>query len=220
MPTIQTDFILDGAILALRAAQAALRDAVDAHDNGGYATAMIIGAVAAEHLGRSKWLAHYGIKLSSGNVECDKFIKDFEHYVGNSRHQERLQQSLYSFSSNVPPGQQIIEALKANDQEKIGQFLKVVDKSRKRAGASYHELREQAQCIQPLKNCSGWSMPPTVSASEVHDFLMNVANSYGALVFFGPFSNQLIIDEMKKLNVYDLLINANGQRPAPEGKVR
>ena len=170
MPTITPAFILDGGILALQAAQSALRDAVNAHDSGSYATAMIMGAVAAEHLVRSNWLAAYAIKLNGGNVECETFIKGFERHVDNSRHQERLQQSLYGFTSNVPPGQHIVEALESNDQEKIRQFLKTGDKSRKHAGASYHALREQAQYTQPLRNSSGWRTPKGISPSDVHDF--------------------------------------------------
>jgi AbiV family abortive infection protein len=212
---ITSHFIIEGAVRAMEAAQAALRGAVKAYRDSSHATATILGAVAAEHLDRCRWLLDYAAKVGEAEIECRAFVADFDKYVG-SRHEQRLQQSLYAFTS--PQLDEIIRRLKQGDptlQEMSVQVFKQFDKMRKRAGSSYHDLREQAQYVDPLADCTGWSTPKEVKSAEVHDFLFNVANSYGALLFC-PL-NATVLAAMKKLQVDTTLIDTKGLWPPPEG---
>src|SRR5262249_24554786 len=155
------EFILEGGILAMQAAQATLRDAVKAYDTGCYATATVMGAVAAEHLARCGWLLSYALKIEDAQVECLEFTEEFAWYVNHSLHEERLQQSLYGFTellSNLPPLQELIDRCMGNYTKKERQLVNhwLIDSMKKRAGSSFHDLCEQAQYLELLKNCTGW----------------------------------------------------------------
>src|SRR5262249_38204549 len=191
--TIKAEFILEGGIQAMQAAQAALRDAVKAYDTGSYATATVMGAVAAEHLARCGWLLSYALKIEDAEVECLEFTEEFARYVDNSRHEERLQQSLDGFTellSNLPPLQELIDSCMGKNTKKERQLINnwLIDKKKNREGSSFHDLREQAQYVEVLKNSTGWSIPTSVKANEVHDFLTDVGNTYGVMLMitFNP----------------------------------
>jgi AbiV family abortive infection protein len=228
MATIKAEFILEGGILAMQAAQAALRDAVKAYDADSYATATVMGAVAAEHLVRCGWLLSYALslKIEDAEVECLEFTEEFARYVDNSRHEERLQQSLYGFTellSNLPPLQELIDSCMGNYTKKERQLINhwLIDKMKKRAGSSFHDLREQAQYLELLKNCTGWSTPMSVNANEVHAFLMDVGNSYGVMLMmtFNPTTAPAIQATAKKLGLDESLRITKGHWPSPEGEL-
>jgi AbiV family abortive infection protein len=224
MATIKAEFIIEGGILAMQAAQAALRDAVKAYDTGSYATATAMGAVAAEHLARCGWLLSYALKIEDAEVECLEFTEEFGRYVDNSRHEERLQQSLYGFSSNLPPLQELIDnffsaSLSLKEKQLLNRWL--IDKMKMRTGSSFHDLREQAQYLELLKDCTGWSTPMSVKANEVHDFLMDVGNYYSVMLMmaFNPTAPSAIQATAKKLGVDESLRITKGHWPTPEGEV-
>ncbi len=190
MPMIKSEFVIEGAIRALEAAQDAIRDAVKEYRDTRYPTATIMGAVAAEHLSRCGWLFTYAAMIGDAEIDCGSFAADFD------------------------------KGLKEGDagfEKKCAEIFKFVDKMRKRGGSSYHELREQAQYVERLDNCAGWRRPRAVKPSEVHDFLLNVANSYGALLWFGPFKNPNVLAAAKNLGVDQALIDTNGLWPPREG---
>src|SRR5262245_37181584 len=105
--TVTGDFIIEGAVRSMQAAQAALRDAVNAYNSKSYAVAAIMGAVAAEHLLRCTWLANLGGRVGEGTIECEAFIRAFGRHV-DVRHEDRLRQSLISFTIKTPAGMELI----------------------------------------------------------------------------------------------------------------
>jgi AbiV family abortive infection protein len=157
MSEIKADFILEGGILSMQSAQTTLQDAVKAYDAGSYATATIMGAVAAEHLARCHWLLDYGVKIGEGTVECENFEKDFGGYVDTAGHEERLQHCLYGFTFKLPRTvREVLASYKGSEEERVKSMLRSIDRMRNKAGSSFHDLREQAQYVEPLTNCSGW----------------------------------------------------------------
>ncbi len=204
---ITSEYLLEGAALALEQCGRLLSDAVTLFDTGSFSTALVLAAFAREELGKCRAYQNFEQQLSDGAAVTLVDLKA----VGVD-HVKKQEDAMLSVMTSGIPGTQVGDALQTllrthSWSEEYKQAKEIADLATKckarRIPTDRHQQRMMSLYVDPTE--VGWSSPKDVSRETAIEFVTHAVNDYAA-VKRNHLEHQ---DSYKKLHAY---LNNNKER--------
>ena len=166
---VRAEFVLKGARISLDAAGIFQTDAILCYRENRYASSIVLGQIALEHLGQFDRL--YGMWFQNGpgastvSVSCKELRRA-------RKHPKMAKDGLLSFQMAVPQGIDV-----GSDEGRYA-ASEVLKKRHKREPDRLVKMRFRAQYVRPDEPCRDWSGPRNCKQDDAHAMLMNVGNSH------------------------------------------
>jgi AbiV family abortive infection protein len=181
---ITRDVVLEGLIHHTLEARSRLEDGLTLFEQGRYGSAVILGTIALENIGRANWLA----ALVDDETRRDQLTaKAFIKALRNLDHQENLKLGLVGFSMDNAPTISVQQLqMQHDDWETIWvRNLEAIYSAQRRAPSALHEVRARAQYPELSEAGCSWKSSADVTVEMARNSLRQAADNFYLLQTFG-----------------------------------
>jgi AbiV family abortive infection protein len=191
--SVTSEYLVKGYALALEQCGLLLRDAVRLYEDGSYATAVGLAALAWEELGRSQIVKDFWHRQRNGEAITAEQIK-----TACREHVEKQRAGMRSLTLKADQQQtgvgKILKDRRTNPPQSQARndadakLDQIEDIKAKRTPDDRHNARMHALYVEPTSSTT-WNRPADMSAQTAYDFLQAAVNDYS-----GRFQNYVTSD--------------------------
>lgn len=185
MANVPREVVLEGIIWHTVDARIRLEDGLSLFEQSRFGSAVILGTIALENIGRAYWLASW-----ADDESCRAKIGTAESLAGelkNLRHQEKLKRGLMSLSIDRGPSISV-PALRRDhpqDWEKVLEGnVEAINARHKKAPADLHNVRAAAQYPELKEAGCSWKSSADVSPAMARNTLRQTGENFYLLQAF------------------------------------
>jgi AbiV family abortive infection protein len=180
--SVTPQFLLQGAVYALEQCGRLLRDAVQLHNSGSHASAVVLAAFAREELGREKLLIELRQNsLSGGTFAVSEIKKACKDHVTKQRAgmlSTALTATSPDFLAELIQTRMRVDPQSKEWKEANAKLEELDQIKQKRDPRTRHEQRESALYVEPITH-DRWNRPAeTWRLQQAHEFLQQAINDY------------------------------------------
>jgi AbiV family abortive infection protein len=176
-----SDYLLEGACLALEQCGRLLSDAVILYEKNSHSSALGLAALASEELGKCKLYRDLERDLQTGKTLSLKDIKEAteDHVV---KHKAAISGVTYGGDSSTVIGKAISQMITSNvTSDNFRKAKAVADAAgktkAKRLPDDRHQRRNRALYVDPADG-NRWLSPKDITQDEARMYIIDVANDY------------------------------------------
>jgi AbiV family abortive infection protein len=178
---LTSEYVLEGACLALEHASVLLNDAVILYEHGSFSSSLALAAHASEELGKSRIYRDLEREIASGKMITLKDLKDCsEGHV--AKHKAAITGIAYGGDVSTGLGAAILGMTQCDpNSETFKQAKAIADTAGKaifkRFPDERHRQRNQALYVDPV-DVTKWQSPRNITKEDARMYITHIRNDY------------------------------------------
>jgi AbiV family abortive infection protein len=179
---VTREVALEGIVRHTADARHRIEDGLSLFEQLRYGTAVILGTIALENIGRAYWLASLA---DDGSRLSQLSVKSLRSELRKIDHQERLKQGLRGFSMDNAPtiSARILSTRHADWDKVLARNLEAIWSVYRKAPATLHDARTKAQYPE-LNEAGSWRSSADVGAATAKNTLRQASENFYMLQAF------------------------------------